>query len=167
MTSKLLNPDLYRRLHNCWGSVRVSDHGERMDISVGQPRRDRVVRSWGEGYHVCCPFCRDRDFRLWISHRWGQLDDRYDDDLLWAASCRARGCLGDWARREELFRIVYPAGRPHESSVIYVERYVPPKRPRQNRRPRTPTPELAAYLHDADERFAAIVEPTEIPDGNG
>lgn len=74
-----LNPQLYRLLEKHFGKVKVAHQG------VGM-RRTRVVdpltgrerfraEDAGEYYAVCCPFCGDTRFRLWINHRWGVRDE--------------------------------------------------------------------------------------------
>lgn len=74
-----LNPPLYFELRKVFGEVRVSNEGERF---TSRKRRDRSDPSkWsdeilesGEEYRVCCPYCGDTRFRLYINHMWGTID---------------------------------------------------------------------------------------------
>lgn len=75
-----LNPELFDALVKAFGKVRVA--------KAGIPLQGRMVRDWadkkrrqlqafetGEYYQVCCPFCGDTRFRLWINHRWDTFMD--------------------------------------------------------------------------------------------
>jgi hypothetical protein len=73
-----LNPQLYSSLRRRFGEVKIAAEG---DPAVFQPvvldnAKFPVARMLhrGESYRVCCPFCGDRRFRLWINHRWNTID---------------------------------------------------------------------------------------------
>ena len=71
----VLCPDLYFRLRRHFGKVRVSNRGEGLVMSPGaMGGKPRVVSS-GEHYSVCCPWCGDTRYRLFINHRW--FEHRY------------------------------------------------------------------------------------------
>jgi hypothetical protein len=99
-----LNPELYLRLKSRFGEVKVSNPGQAMvaeteiDFVTGRPRL--MISQQGEGYAVCCAFCRDRNFRLSVSHMWGQRDEG-GQLLLFLARCHSSNCLADPRNREE------------------------------------------------------------------
>ena len=71
----MLNDRLYNALQAIFGEVKVANYGENADI-IPDPtslagwrvpnRGEYGVR--GEQYHVCCPFCTDNRYRLYISY---------------------------------------------------------------------------------------------------
>jgi hypothetical protein len=75
-----LNQDLYDQLVSRFGRVKIGNPGVPMAYSVVKnpitQRNDIMVsaRQCGEYYIVCCPYCKDNRFRLWINHRWGTED---------------------------------------------------------------------------------------------
>lgn len=75
---KVLNPRLYQQLLRAFGEVRIANAGQpfvgsvvRSALADKAQRLHVHVTSKGECYQVCCPFCGDGRFRLWIAHRWG------------------------------------------------------------------------------------------------
>lgn len=75
-----LNPELYRRLKRLYRNVRISNDGQAMKARVVRDFLDDgyklSISHTGEYYQVCCPFCRDTRFRLYINHMYGQRDSR-------------------------------------------------------------------------------------------
>jgi hypothetical protein len=75
----VLNPDLYRALVARFGKVRVCNEGQHMlTRKIRSAMRydqyeERVVEA-GEQYCVCCPYCGDTRFRLYVSYRWNTKD---------------------------------------------------------------------------------------------
>jgi hypothetical protein len=72
-----LNPQLYNALARAFPSgVKIAKEGEAMRYKVRKDfvtQKERVViedDGHGEEYRVCCPFCGDTRFRLWINHKW-------------------------------------------------------------------------------------------------
>jgi len=69
----MLNSALYRALKDRFGEVRTANDGEtRICVKIGG-RSD--VRRSGEQYRVCCPYCGDRRFRLYVSYRWNVVGE--------------------------------------------------------------------------------------------
>lgn len=68
----MLNPKLFQSLQDRFGEVRVANEGEeRIAVKIG----DKIeVRQSGEQYRICCPYCRDLRFRLYISYVWNTAD---------------------------------------------------------------------------------------------
>jgi len=66
----VLNESLYNRLLELFGSVKVAKQGQQATYTIqlvdGLPV-GRVIED-GENYRVCCPFCDDTRYRLWISY---------------------------------------------------------------------------------------------------
>ncbi|MBQ9692953.1 MAG: hypothetical protein IJV70_07355 [Clostridia bacterium] len=110
------NPRLYLKLQELFGEVRVARAGE-----TGVPPevyKDPVTGKWftryvtgmnhGEEYHVCCPFCQDTGFHLYINHQYG-LSDPYGNAIR-LANCYHR-CLEKPENRNRLFQDVAVAYR--------------------------------------------------------
>ncbi len=105
----VLNPPLFEALTREFGEVRVTDQGAAMiarhvRYPGGQVRLE--VGSAGEYYRVCCAFCNDTRFRLWINHRWGVPDPKTGSRHRWAAICYNENCLAREENRVELIRRV-------------------------------------------------------------
>jgi DNA primase catalytic core, N-terminal domain len=72
-----LNPALYAMLEHKFGTVQVHNAGckaqfeRRPDpFNPGQTRKEYY--SHGEYYAICCPFCKESGFRLWVNHLYGE-----------------------------------------------------------------------------------------------
>jgi len=110
---KPLNPALYNMLRRRFGTVKVGNQNEKQvsrychDLH-GNEMKDLVHP--GEYYIVCCPFCSDTRFRLYINHMWGKRDERGYRNL-WMAICfNETMCLGTADRRLELYEEVAEVG---------------------------------------------------------
>lgn len=73
-----LNDKLYRALIRDFDSVKIAKEGEAMIYKmVPNPIKGGtriVIQHSGEEYRICCPFCSDTRYRLWINHRWNTSD---------------------------------------------------------------------------------------------
>lgn len=95
---KPLNPALYSRLKR-FGKVRVSNEGEAFKYRAVRGLEDEPlldIAHDGEFYMVCCPFCRDTRFRLYVNHMYAQRD-RHGRRMTFLAICYNQNCL---ARRD-------------------------------------------------------------------
>lgn len=70
-----LNPALYSALKRRFGTVKMSNEGQRI-VTISRPSpldqrklREEVVDG-GEYYRVSCPYCNDSRYRLYVNHRW-------------------------------------------------------------------------------------------------
>jgi hypothetical protein len=103
---KMLNPKLYNLLRERLGSVRVVKEGEPMVTKPMPPDKDgrpqMQIESWGEGYKVDCPLCKDTKARLFVSHRYGVHDPATGSDNLQLCKCFRRNCQKDPDRRKLL-----------------------------------------------------------------
>ena len=110
--SGVLNPELFNALRRRFGHVRLMNEGVRAEFEGtmltdkgdddGELQLKHVVNmiTWGEGYRVCCPICRDQRFRLIINHRHNTLDPRTDKNIGRLAHCFNERCdLGDFDDR--------------------------------------------------------------------
>ena len=107
----MLRPELYDRLVQRLGEVRVANEGEAMNAWVTYDpvtRRPRLVENWpGEYYRVCCCFCKDTRFRLYINHRWGRYEPSVRSKNLWLAHCFNENCLARPGRARQLYDYVF------------------------------------------------------------
>lgn len=70
MTSEeVLCPELYYKLKKVFSKVLVSNRGVGMVLRPDGDGRSAPLVS-GEHYRICCPWCNDDRFRLYINHRW-------------------------------------------------------------------------------------------------
>lgn len=125
----ILRPKLYELLHRRFGEVRISDQGRKAQIhwvQEGQRRRLRVDVP-GEYYRVCCPFCGDRRFRLWINHLWGWREGGLN---LWLAWCfNETHCLREAQRRWQLYQEVFQGKVRKEEDPVLPGQPTPLRKP--------------------------------------
>ena len=123
----VLNPELYKRLQVVFGEVRIAHEGE-IAVSVSSSLRftppqlgrntsfDLRGRSGeevnrGEQYRVCCPFCGDSRFRLYIGYLW----DRKPTALFCHNETH---CHQDIDNRRELRRKVLQSTGPVSFGIV-------------------------------------------------
>jgi hypothetical protein len=75
ISTPILNPVLYNALRARFGAVKVASPGERYEMhAMRDPENPyKVIEECvhaGEYYCVCCPYCKDERFRLWVNHMW-------------------------------------------------------------------------------------------------
>lgn len=92
----MLNVPLFRRLETLFGRVKVSGEGQQFeaDTLVVGGRRRINFRSKGEYYQICCPFCNDSRFRLYVNYMFGQKDAD-GRPMRFLAHCFNEDCLRD------------------------------------------------------------------------
>ncbi len=99
-----LVPWLYDALRANYGEVKFANEGEpfhgysQIDPATGRPTI--VTQSSGEYYCVCCPYCREQKYRLWVNHMYGQPgpDGRAMTHLIY---CFRNDCLSSYDRRRQ------------------------------------------------------------------
>ena len=101
---QVLNPTLYSSLLRRFHDVRIAKQGVPLVggayVASGTGTRFRATDD-GEYYQVCCPFCAESRYRLWINHRWGVgLDANhpyYDpaDKFWWSCHCFNSDCMAN------------------------------------------------------------------------
>jgi hypothetical protein len=106
---KLLRPALYNCLKLRFGKVKIQNEGEEFTTTdVKDLTKLSGIRTdidhWGETYRVCCPFCPDGRFRLYINHMWGFGDLSFKWRLL---KCFNMECQQKEANIERLISIVW------------------------------------------------------------
>lgn len=119
-----LCPGVYSALVAKFGQVRIANAGcastvvNYPDVFTGRSKSQ--VTDQGEYYRVCCPWCRDTKFRLWVSHMYGQLDSN-GRRMTFLAVCYNDQCLRKLAYRRELESIcmALPHARGGQVYQIY------------------------------------------------
>lgn len=98
-----LNPSLYKKLLNRYKAVKVANMGLATMYEIvyhdGRPRL--VFNQVGEAYRICCPFCSDTRFRLYVNHLYG-LENQAGQTMDFMAMCWNENCLSDDRWRETL-----------------------------------------------------------------
>ena len=108
--SQVLNKQLYLSCMQIFKNVRVVNKGESQQRQLGYDLKTNThkptVEYSGEYYVVCCPFCNDTRYRLYINHRFG-VPDEFGRAELHLAHCfnDGGGCL-DYQKREKLHDLV-------------------------------------------------------------
>lgn len=69
----MLNESLYQALMKRFGEVKVANEGEEREVLKIGPDQYEASNA-GEQYRVCCPYCGDTRFRLYISYKWNTVD---------------------------------------------------------------------------------------------
>ena len=116
----MLNPDLYARLKRKLGTVKILREDEK---AVLQPYKLGVLTEFrpegGEEYNVCCPFCNDRGFHLYINYTYGLKN--YKGVRKFATAYCFHGCLDDPEKREALYSLLFGFSMPrHIKSSVAV-----------------------------------------------
>lgn len=108
MESQPISPELYRLLRLNFGSVQLANPGSAMVANRQQTavpsangRSRYQILHAGEYYRICCPFCRDSRYRLWVNHMYGQRDERGRRET-WLAVCYNEDCLAKYEHRRSL-----------------------------------------------------------------
>lgn len=72
-----LNPTLYAMLEHKFGTVQIHNAGCRAQFETkpdpfnpGRTRKEYYF--YGEYYAICCPFCKESGFRLWVNYLYGE-----------------------------------------------------------------------------------------------
>lgn len=93
----MINSALYMTLNRRFGEVRIANEDESMsarygyDAITGRPKFS--IGHMGESYRVCCPFCGDQRFRLWINHRWATREPGTMNRYMSLAKCFNEDCI--------------------------------------------------------------------------
>ncbi len=117
----VLNPDLYKRLQQRFGAVKIHNPNEAMQgawfSNFGQPKYQ--VSYWGENYGVNCFMCNDTRQRLSINHRWGVgPPGSSTDNKCWnLVTCYNENCHTIPGFHEELKQRVYGVNKPINVNV--------------------------------------------------
>lgn len=111
---RALNPALYAALKRRFERVIFAQQGQSasplfpsaFSTRTGQTKIGTDRSAWGEYYRVCCPYCRDSGFRLWINHLYGTRDEN-GREAQHLAICYNEACLDNRTNRNELFESLY------------------------------------------------------------
>lgn len=126
-----LNPTLYALLEHKFGEVRIANAGTSARIQrFEDPRTGKIVtrpHCWGEYYCVCCPFCRETNFKLWINHLYGATCNpktgRRNDTYL--AHCYRNHCLEVEGRASQLEDLIFGPGTPIRRNMVIRQGVLP------------------------------------------
>lgn len=133
--AEALNPLLYRRLKKLFRTVKISNLKQTFlakrsrNILTDAPRLEYIHT--GEYYQVCCPYCTDTKFRLYVNHMYGQKD-AFGRRMSFLAVCyNDTACMNYPENREdfwdkmsamdsdlEVARILPGDNRPPEERVV-------------------------------------------------
>lgn len=106
----MLRPLLHDRLRARLGEPKITHENEAFNANMGDygGRYSLNVVHYGEVYRVCCPFCGDTTYRLWINHLWGYRHPHNGSLNLWLAWCyNETECMRDPANRKRLYDEVF------------------------------------------------------------
>jgi hypothetical protein len=105
-----LNPVLYSKLKRAFGVVKFANEGYsflgRPTYDYQSAKKSYDALTWGEYYSICCPYCKDTRFRLWINHRYGVFDDWSGTRQKYLTHCYNENCMA------------VPGNRKHFQSMI-------------------------------------------------
>jgi len=80
MQTEPLNPVLYASLKRVFGTVKISNQGQRQESFTRLDALTNCLKETitvhGESYKVNCPYCGDRRHRLSISYRWNTVTEK-------------------------------------------------------------------------------------------
>ncbi len=107
----MLNEELHARLKQEFGHVKVSKEGQRPTFDKKPSRRGwkvTKIQDSGEEYQVCCPFCNDTRYRLYIPHTYGLRLKEGDTETRFPtyAKCFNEDCLSNLRNAKDLRRVV-------------------------------------------------------------
>jgi hypothetical protein len=120
----MINVKLYNALVRVFKEVRIANEEEA--AVFGSPRLTAVQNSiknkykdrrdlmptriyGGEQYMVCCPYCNDSRYRLYISHAWDKYLEDEKGNQIYAgkrALCHNENCLADVANFQDLDTLI-------------------------------------------------------------
>lgn len=96
VSGRVLNPKLYLALVGRFGKVKISNEGQpmltRSTLSPFTHVLTEKVVDPGEHYRVCCPYCGDKRFRLYISYKWNSCDDSGNKTNKFRIHCHNNNC---------------------------------------------------------------------------
>jgi hypothetical protein len=117
--SAVLNKQLYLACKQVFKNVKIQNQGQSQQRSLSYDlitnKHKPSIQYSGEYYTVCCPFCNDTRFRLYINHRFGVCDE-FGREELYLAHCFNEECLSKFERRLQLFDML--KGRMRFDPVI-------------------------------------------------
>ena len=128
----MLNPTLHNRLKELFGQVRIANENMSATYDVQKDERGqswgRIVNTGSEEYHVCCPYCNDTRFRLYLSYLYGQTkgDVRFGSGLVWCHN--EEHCMEEWSNRKRLRDMIIP-GLTGQDPVFNLTVIEKPSRP--------------------------------------
>ena len=135
----MLNEQLYQHMLKVYGAVRVRKAGDRARWKLKNGRI--TLLDDGENYCICCRFCGDTRFRLYVSYTYGMTLDTAKGpvEFPWSAHCfNETACLENANRRKDLHAVlvdkeaplvahdVRQAQEPVAKNIVYPQSTIPP-----------------------------------------
>jgi hypothetical protein len=122
-----LRPELYERLRQRFGRVKIANAG--VQANPGYRRNERTGKTYlyfdktkghypGEHYRVNCPMCGDAKFRLYINHLWNKAGLKYDGYNLNLAHCMHENCYDALDQQLVLREMVFGWSAPGSDVVL-------------------------------------------------
>lgn len=111
---RALNPMLYAALKRRFDKVIFAQQGQAASPAFpsafatrdGQMRNGTDRSLWGEYYRVCCPYCQDGRFRLWVNHLYGTRDSSGREEQR-LAICYNEHCLAKEENRRAFYELIF------------------------------------------------------------
>ena len=115
----MLNTELYLRLRRIFGTVKVSKENEPAQTQPYRTNKGIEYRSiGGEEYNVCCPFCHDTGFHLYINYNYGE--ETYNGRRNYAVANCFHGCLKNRDNRKALYDMLFSFPMGHRVASVVV-----------------------------------------------
>jgi len=102
------NPELYNKLCELFGEVRVANEGEAFKCVKAPNVHGKLIAKKlesGEEYRVCCPICGDGRFRLYINHMFG-LDAQAGFPTSKLVKCQNESCEQNLRSKENAIEVL-------------------------------------------------------------
>ena len=99
-----LNTELYAALKRRFGRVKIANYGLKATmVPLSSNGKMESSPKGGEYYRVCCPRCRDRKYRLWISYLWGKRSPKTGKPIFHLYHCFNEECEKFGTNRLDLY----------------------------------------------------------------
>jgi len=132
----MLNNDLYFKLQTVFGKVRIAKDNSPAVFTVDDQGWGKLTQG-GEEYRICCPFCGDTRFRLYLSYLYCSSvsrdgkDVRFGNGLAWCFN--ETKCMDSSENRQQLrdmldmpeFALFGTTGTTEIKTVVYPKLLIP------------------------------------------
>jgi 5S rRNA maturation endonuclease (ribonuclease M5) len=98
MGESFLNPSLYGKLYLLTnGNVKIVHPGDPGCEIFDEEDFTLNISCYGETYVICCPYCGDKRFRLWINYRFGTINPLTSKPILFPIKCfNEENCMNNF-----------------------------------------------------------------------
>lgn len=95
--SQPINRPLFNSLRTRFGVVKIANEGERrltrLVRNIPSAKPEIEVLQAGEQYRVCCPYCSDTRFRLYVCYLWNSVNEKGERQGRGLIHCFNEGCV--------------------------------------------------------------------------